>query len=72
MIIDTSAILAIVFQEPGYEELVLKIPRAKEVGIGAPTLVECGVVLTARLGQDARGLLARFVEEANITIIPFT
>ena len=72
MIIDTSAILAIVFQEPGYEELALKVARAEGVGIGAPTLVECGIVLTARLGQDARGLLARFVEEANITLVPFT
>ena len=72
MIIDTSAVLAIVFQEPGYEELALKVARAEEVGIGAPTLVECGIVLTARLEQDARGLLARFIEEANITVVPFT
>jgi ribonuclease VapC len=72
MIVDTSAILAIFFQEPGYEELAVKIARAGEVGVGAPTLVECGIVLTARLEGDARGLLARFVEEANITIIPFT
>ena len=72
MIIDTSAILAIVFQEPGYEELALKIARAEEIGIGAPTLVECGIVLTARLEQDARGLLARFIKEANITVVPFT
>ena len=72
MIVDTSAILAIVFQVPGYEELALKIARAEEVGIGAPTLVECGIVLTARLEQDARGLLARFIKEANITVVPFT
>lgn len=72
MIIDSSAIIAILMEEPGYEKLVIKIGDAREVGIGAPTLVECGIVLTDRLGREARGILARFLEEANITVIPFT
>jgi ribonuclease VapC len=72
MIVDTSAILAIVFQEPGYEVVFQKLAGAATLGIGAPTLVECAIVLTARLGKDARGLLGRFVEEASIATIPFT
>lgn len=72
MIMDSSAIVAIFFKEPGYETLTRKLSKASEVGIGGPTLVECGIVLTARFGYDARGLLTRFVEEANITIVPFT
>ena len=72
MIVDTSAIVAIIFQEPGYEDVVQKLAGAATAGIGAPTLVECAIVLTARLGRDARGLLARFVEEAHIAAVPFT
>lgn len=72
MILDSSAIVAILFQEPGYEVVLDRLVTAVEVGIGAPTLVECSIVLSARLNQDARGLLARFLEEANVTIIPFT
>lgn len=72
MIVDTSAIMAIIFQEPGHEGLARKLARPGQVGIGAPTLVECGIVLGARLGRDARGMLARFIEEANITVIPFS
>lgn len=72
MILDSSAIIAIIFQEPGYEAVLEKLGTAVEVGIGAPTLVECTIVLSARLNRDARGLLARFLEEANVTIIPFT
>ncbi len=72
MILDTSAVVAIVFQEPGYEDLLAKLTTAVEVGMGAPTLVECGLVLSARLNRDMRGLLSRFLEEANVTIIPFT
>lgn len=72
MILDSSAIVAIIFQEPGYEVVLDKLTTAVAVGIGAPTLVECSLVLAARLDQDARGLLSRFLEEANVTIIPFT
>lgn len=72
MIVDSSAIIAIFFQEPGHENLVDKLAQSSEVGIGAPTLVECGIVLSARLNQDARGLLARFLRETNIVAIPFT
>ena len=72
MILDSSAIVAIVFQEDGYERLLEKLAAAAEVGIGAPTLVECGIVLSARLDRDARGLLSRFLDEAQVTLLPFT
>lgn len=72
MILDSSAIVAILFQEPDYEVVLEKLVTAVEVGIGAPTLVECSIVLSARLNRDARGLLARFLEEAKVMIIPFT
>jgi ribonuclease VapC len=72
MIVDSSAIVAIFFQEPGFEQLVDKLADAAEVGIGAPTLVECGIVLSARLNQDARSLLTRFLKETNMVVVPFT
>jgi ribonuclease VapC len=71
MIVDTSAITAIALQEPGFEELLEKLARASSVGVGAPTLTETAIVLSARLKQDARGLLARFLTEAAIATIPF-
>jgi len=72
MIVDTSAIAAIFFKESGYEGLLQKLDRAHVVGIGAPTLVECGIVLSARLERDARGMLSRFLAENDVFIIPFT
>ena len=72
MILDSSAVVAIIFQEPDHEALLEKLTDAEEVGIGTPTLVECGIVLSARLNQDVRGFLARFLEEANVTVVPFT
>ena len=71
MILDSSVIVAIFFKEPGHKILMEKIADATEVGIGVPTLVECGIVLSARLNQDARGLLGRFLRDANIITISF-
>lgn len=72
MIIDSSAIVAIVLQEPGYERVATVLASAPEKGIATPTLIECGIVLSSRLDLDSRGLLNRFVREANIAIVPFT
>jgi ribonuclease VapC len=44
----------------------------KPLGIGAPTLVETAIVLSSRLRQDARGLLARLLHTAGIETIPFS
>jgi len=71
MIVDTSAIVAIVLQEPGFERLMARLTQNAQPGIGAPTLTETSIVLSARLDIDARTLLARFLDEAGITVIPF-
>lgn len=66
MILDTSAILAILFREEGLDVLVGKILAADLVGIGTPTLAETGIVLTARLGTEGRGILERFLDEFRV------
>jgi uncharacterized protein with PIN domain len=52
MILDSSALVGIVLREPGFETLVGKAARAEALAVGASTLTEAGVVLTARLGRD--------------------
>jgi len=71
MIVDSSALLAIVFREPGWEQLVERLQSAGAVAAGAPTLAETGIVLTARLGPAADGLLERLLDELEIQEIPF-
>ena len=71
MILDSSAVIAIVLREPGYEALVAKIGAARVAGIGAPTLAETGLVLMAKLGKESRGVLSRFLQEAGLTVVPF-
>ncbi len=71
MILDTSAVAAIVFREPGHEELLARLLAAPEVAIGAPTLAESAIVVSARLGTDARPVLSRLLLEGGIATIPF-
>lgn len=71
MIVDTSALVAVVFREPGFERIVEALSAAQSIGIGAPTLAETGVVLQARLGKDPSGLIARLLQEFGIVVVPF-
>jgi ribonuclease VapC len=72
MILDSSAVVAMVLKEPGYESLLAALERAPRVGIGAATLVETGIVLSARTQRDVRSLLSRFLLESDVAVVPFT
>lgn len=71
MIVDSSAILAIVFQEVGFEALLDSLENAPGAAAGTPTLAETGIVLQARLGDGAHGLLERMVDELGIQEVTF-
>ena len=71
MILDSSAILAIFLRESGFEPLVEKLASAPLTGVGAPTLAEVGIVLTARIGTEAKALLTTFLAETEVAIVPF-
>lgn len=71
MIVDSSALVAITFREPGHGELIAKLASTPSAGIGTPTLTETGLVLTARLRRDPRDLIVRLLDEFSIVEIPF-
>ena len=71
MIVDTSAVVAILMREPGFETLLARLTSDPNPAIGTPTLVETAIVLSARLHQDSRSLLSRFLTEASIAVVPF-
>ncbi len=72
MILDSSAVVALFLKEPGHEELRHKLIEAGVVVISAATLVETAIVLSSRMKKDARGSLARFIEENQVIVTPFT
>jgi ribonuclease VapC len=71
MIIDSSAILAVIGKEPGYEHIVHQLAASSATRIGAPTQLETGIVLTARFGPRGKTALARFLQESSIQTVAF-
>ncbi len=75
MVLDSSAIVAIHLKEPGHERLLEAIDeaiaRAEVFVVGVPTLLETAMVLTARLGQDARPLLFAFLRGIEAEVVAF-
>jgi ribonuclease VapC len=71
VILDASALIAIALDEPEREILVAKINAAHTIAVGAPTLVEAGIVLSARAGQDASAVLVELLASADAIVIEF-
>jgi len=71
VIVDSSAVVAILLEETGHGELLDALSSKSHTGIGASTLAETGIVLMARRGVPGRAALSRFIEEADLVVIPF-
>ena len=51
MTLDSSALIAVLFAETGYLDLVDRILAADDVRVGAPTLVETSLVLAGLVAE---------------------
>jgi ribonuclease VapC len=71
MILDSSAVVAILMEEPEAETLLAKLQQPGSIGIGVPTLVETSMVLTSRWQRDSVSILERFLSELGALILPF-
>jgi ribonuclease VapC len=71
MILDSSAVVAVVLSEPGSGELLACMKAADTLGIGAPTLAETLVVLARRLDGDPTRRLRELLLELDVEVIPF-
>ncbi len=71
MTLDSSALIAVLFAEPGYLDLVDRILEADHVRVGAPTLVETSLVVAGRRRTTAAGDVEGLVKELAVTVVPF-
>lgn len=72
MIVDSSAVIAILFDEPEAQTFASAIGNADTVVIGAPTLVETAIVAEGRAGVAMGIRLDRLLLELEAEIVPFT
>jgi ribonuclease VapC len=70
MVIDTSAIAAILFKEPGFETLVERIEGSETLLISAASLVELSIVVESRKGEDGARDLDLWLYRAGVEIEP--
>lgn len=71
LIVDTSALVAVVFEEPEADQLIHRLAVSPSTGIGTPTLAELGLVLSSRLGMDAGDVITPMLEEFHIAEVSF-
>lgn len=71
MILDSSAVVAVLLEEPGHEELERKMREQDVLAIGAPTLFETGIVMVNASGEGGRAAISRFRGDLNVVVVPF-
>ena len=71
MIVDSSAVVAVLKEELGFEELEQRMLEADVLAIGAPTLVEVVTVMARANGRDGLAVVSRFVRDLEMVVVPF-
>ena len=71
MVVDTSALCAVLLDEADREQLVRVMMKAETRYLSAATSLECTVVLVRRLGAEGDARARGFFERVKFQIVPF-
>jgi ribonuclease VapC len=71
MVLDTSAIIATITNEPDSTRYQAAMLDAESLLISSVAVLETRIVLFARLGVNAVGLFDDLLENAGIVVVPF-
>jgi ribonuclease VapC len=72
MVIDASAIVAILLQEEGWQRLGQAIIDATNPLMSLVNLYEAGIVMLGKRGPEGVRVMHTFVELAHITVVEFS
>ncbi len=72
MVVDSSALVSILLEEPEHQRLFDKAANAELTIVGAPVALETVMVLSGRSDKDPRFLLASLLRTMAAEIVPFT
>lgn len=71
MVVDSSAVVAVLLAESDARAIQAAFRQDPDRAMGAPTLVELGLVIEARLGGPGREVLDDFRAAYGLEIVPF-
>src|SRR5689334_20791673 len=72
MVVDSSALVAILREEPGHEPFLQKALSSDRTVVGASVAFETAMVLSGRWHRDARSTLRGLLRSIGAEIVPFT
>ena len=70
MVVDSSALLAILLREPERQRFFEMLLSASRILLSASNAVECATVILARDGDRGEQLLDQLIEDLSIDIVP--
>lgn len=69
VVVDTSAAVAVILDEPGSERLIEVLEEASARQMSAASRVGLGLVLESRFGPQGRDAVERFLRDADVEIV---
>lgn len=72
MIVDTSALVAIIADEPEAQRLLRALASADSVQMSAATYVECGIVIDNRAGAATRRRFDDLLTTLDVEVVALT
>ncbi len=70
MIVDSSALIALLLREPGWQDVASALAASPYAAVGAPTLAETAIVLHAKGAPPS--LLPALLQRTGIAVVAFT
>ena len=70
MVLDTSALIALLVGEPSAARLIAALEVAEVRRVSAATVVEASLVMLGRFGEAGDALLDRLLRELNAQVVP--
>ena len=71
VVVDTSAAVAVLLSEDAAPAIRSALGEASDRAMSAPSVVELGMVLQGRIGDDAPRTLERYLRGADVEVVPF-
>jgi ribonuclease VapC len=71
IVVDASALVAIMQDEPEGPSFLAAIKAEERVAASTITVLEAGMVMRARRGEQGRSNLSAFLMHARIEVVPF-
>ncbi len=71
MVLDTSAIVALLLNEPEAPQFLELLQDTQSIVIGAPTLLECEMTVGSLLGEAGLVRLDDLIRALGVEILPF-